>query len=88
MLAIVAVLLGINLIVNDSAAQEPEIGLFPEPTVVAGAVVFVGGQNPQLAYRFWSDGQVDWWRGAFVLCSDIGSMYAASQIEAGRPLGS
>ena len=69
MLAVVAVMLGLNLIVRGSptaVAQEPEIRIFPEPpvpepTVVAGATL-AGGTDLTFVWRFWSDGTVDWSR--------------------------
>lgn len=68
LLAVVAVLLGLNLIMSGSpraVAQEPEIRIFPEPpvpepTVVAGAIgQLSGGPFREVVYRFWSDGQID-----------------------------
>ena len=59
MLAVVAVMLGLNLIVRGSptAVAAPPV---PEPTVVAGAVTPTSQVSTATwVYRFWSDGTVD-----------------------------
>ena len=65
MLAVVAVLLGLNLIVGGSrpAVAQPEIRIFPElpvpePKVIAGAVLSKDTDTTNV-WRFWSDGTVD-----------------------------
>jgi len=69
LLAVIAVLLGLNLIVKESpAAVGQAAAIQVEPTVVAGAVSFpdiaTGANTPKtsevaLVLRFWSDGAVD-----------------------------
>ncbi len=57
MLAVVAGMLGLNLIVRGSptAVAVPPV---PEPTVVAGATLFIDA-SAVFVTRFWSDGRVD-----------------------------
>ncbi len=60
MLAVVAVLLGLNLIVGGlrpAAAQEPEIGIFPEPPVRVIQLTSAGGDG--VFYRLWNDGAIE-----------------------------
>ncbi len=59
MLAVAAVMLGLNLIVGNLrpvVAQEPEIGLFPEPMVRVIQLTSTGGE---VFYRLWSDGAIE-----------------------------
>ena len=61
MLAVVAVLLGLNLIVNGSpraVAQEPEIRIFPKPPHLEPTAVAIYS-DPGYLYRLWSDGTVE-----------------------------
>ena len=66
LLAVVAVMLGLNLIVRGSppaVAQEPEIGIFPEPPpmepTVVGGTAYENQFGGHRVWRFWSDGTVD-----------------------------
>ncbi len=59
MLAIVAVLLGINLIVRGSPPAVAQGPRPRQPTIVAGSVLAGCGTNPTYVYRHWSDGMVD-----------------------------
>jgi len=65
LLAVVAVLLGLNLIVGGASAQpEPEIGIFPpppvpEPTVVGITITRFPNIDANLLVRVWSDGVIE-----------------------------
>ncbi len=62
LLAIIAVLLGLNMLVRGSPTAEAQMTSGPaERTVVAGAVAFPSSSSSEVAVvlRFWSDGAVD-----------------------------
>ncbi len=64
MLAVVAVLLGLNLIVGGlrpAAAQEPEIRIFPEPPLPPVRLVAAFGTFTATNFnvRLWSDGVIE-----------------------------
>ena len=64
MLAVVAVMLGLNLIVRGSptaVAQEPEVGIFPEPPLPLVRLVAAFGTFTATNFnvRLWSDGVIE-----------------------------